>query len=277
MATYAIGDLQGCYDELRALLREISFRENRDRLWFTGDLVNRGPASLEVLRFVRALGDRAVTVLGNHDLHLLASAAKGTARPKDTFHDVLAADDREEILTWLRSQPLVHRDTSLGYAMVHAGFPPQWTLAESLSRAREVERCLASETRDEFYTKMYGDTPNRWSNALTGWPRLRFITNALTRMRFCRDDGAIDMSAKGPPRSRRDGFRPWYEMPGRRTRRSRIVFGHWATLHLEAADTHLHGVFALDTGCVWGRDLTAMRLDDGRMFRVPSSATPRAR
>lgn len=271
MATYAIGDVQGCYDELRSLLGEVGFRPDADQLWFTGDLVNRGPASLSVLRFVRDLRDNAVTVLGNHDLHLLASAALEKARAKDTFHDVLNAPDRADLLEWLRCQPLLHRDPGLGYAMVHAGIPPEWTLADAAARAKEVERCLTSDRGDDFYSHMYGDTPNRWADNLPGWPRLRFITNALTRMRFCRDDGTIDMSDKGPPRNRADGFKPWYEIPGRRTRRSRIVFGHWATMHLETADTHRHRVFALDTGCVWGRELTAMRLEDGALFRVASS------
>lgn len=275
MATYAIGDVQGCYRELRSLLREIGYRAERDVLWFTGDLVNRGPHSLKVLRFVRALGDGAVAVLGNHDLHLLACAATGRLRRKDTFHDVLSARDVEDLLGWLRRQPLLHLDRRLGYAMVHAGLPPQWTVREALDHAGEVEARLRGAGVEGFYEHMYGDSPRRWSPDLRGWRRLRFITNALTRVRYCSADGRIDMSDKGPPGTQADGFHPWYEIKGRRSRRMRIVFGHWATLHLAATDTHRFNVFALDTGCVWGRQLTAMRLEDGAWFSVPSSTTAR--
>ena len=271
MATYAIGDVQGCYRELRALLRRVRFKPDRDHLWFTGDLVNRGPDSLRVLRFVRGLGDGAVTVLGNHDLHLLACALapRGGPRRKDTFHDVLGARDRDRLLDWLREQPLIHHDAKLGYTMVHAGIPPAWTLREARERGREVETCLRGERCSRFLARMYGDLPRRWSEDLRGWPRLRFITNGLTRMRFCARDGTINMRDKGPPGSQAWTLLPWFAVPGRRTRRSRIVFGHWATLHLVGAGAHEHGVIGLDTGCVWGRELTAMRLEDGAMSRVP--------
>jgi bis(5'-nucleosyl)-tetraphosphatase (symmetrical) len=271
MATYAIGDVQGCYRELRALLRRVRFKPDRDRLWFTGDLVNRGPDSLRVLRFVRSLGDGSVTVLGNHDLHLLACALSPGGRPrrKDTFHDVLTARDRDRLLDWLRGQPLIHHDRELGYTMVHAGIPPVWTLSESRERAAEVEACLRGERCSRFLAHMYGDLPKRWSSDLRGWPRLRFITNGLTRMRFCARDGTINTHDKGPPGSQAWKLIPWFAVPGRRTRRARIVFGHWATLHLAGSGAHEHGVIGLDTGCVWGRELTAMCLETGRMFRVP--------
>jgi bis(5'-nucleosyl)-tetraphosphatase (symmetrical) len=270
MATFAIGDVQGCYRELTLLLRKVRFRPDRDRLWFTGDLVNRGPRSLEVLRFVCGLGDGGITVLGNHDLHLLACAATGKTRRKDTFHDVLAARDRDRLLDWLRMQPLLHHERALGYTMVHAGLPPQWTVREARVRAREVERVLRGDRPERFYAHMYGERPRRWSPDLSGWPRLRFITNALTRIRYCKTDGTIAMGDKGPPGSQADGYHPWYEVGDRRSARSRIVFGHWATLHLAAAEPHRRGVFGLDTGCVWGRELTAMRLEDGRKFNVQS-------
>lgn len=271
MATYAIGDVQGCYRELRALLRRLRFKPDRDVLWFTGDLVNRGPDSLRVLRFVRSLDSGALTVLGNHDLHLLACSLAGRPRPrrKDTFHDVLCARDRDRLLDWLRQQRLVHHDPQLGYTMVHAGILPAWTLREARERASEVEACLKGARCSRFLERMYGDLPKRWSEDLTGWPRLRFITNALTRMRFCARDGAINMRDKGPPGSQAWDLLPWFAVPKRRTRRSRIIFGHWATLHLVGAAVHEHGVVGLDTGCVWGRELTAMRLEDGAIFRVP--------
>src|SRR5690606_20362170 len=186
MATYAIGDIQGCHRELLDLLDAIRFDAPRDRLWFTGDLVNRGPESLEVLRFVRALGAGTVVVLGNHDLHLLAAAARRERlRPKDTLDEVLQAPDRDELLEWLRRRPLAHRDAALGFLMVHAGLPPQWSAAEAVERAAEVEAVLGSEAAADFYAQMYGDGPSRWQPDLAGWERLRFITNCLTRLRFC--------------------------------------------------------------------------------------------
>ena len=274
MAVYAIGDLQGCYDSLQRLLDHIRYDDSNDRLWFTGDLVNRGPDSLKCLRFVKDLGERAVTVLGNHDLHLLA-VARGHShqRRKDTLDDILEAPDHEALMSWLASQPLLHRDADLGYAMVHAGLPPQWDLDQARACAREAEAVLQGPKRDDFLAVMYGDQPDHWSPQLTGMERLRFIINCFTRMRFCDADGRLDLKYKGPPGSQRDGLMPWYEVPGRRSANEAIIFGHWST----HGRGQRHGAFALDTGCLWGGTLTAMRLDgEPEYFSVdcPSAQAP---
>ncbi|MGE0484725.1 MAG: symmetrical bis(5'-nucleosyl)-tetraphosphatase [Gammaproteobacteria bacterium] len=274
MATYAIGDIQGCAREFDALLRAIRFAPGRDRLWLTGDLVNRGPASLDVLRRVRALGDAAITVLGNHDLHLLAIARVRGHKPRrrDTLDEVLAAADRDELLNWLRCRPLLHHDAALGCAMVHAGLPPQWSLAESLACAAEVEAALQDDAGlVDFLEHMYGDTPARWEPTLGGRRRLRFITNCLTRMRYCHADGTLDLAAKGAPGSQAADLLPWYALPQRRTRDTTIVFGHWSTLRLDGATCRAWNVHPLDTGAVWGDRLTALRLEDGVLFSVGSS------
>jgi bis(5'-nucleosyl)-tetraphosphatase (symmetrical) len=258
MAVYAIGDLQGCYDEFRALLDRLSFDPGRDRLWLTGDLVNRGPGSLPALRFVRSLGAAANVVLGNHDLHLLAMAADA-ARPRrrgDTLDAVLAAPDRDELLAWVAHLPLVHADTALGWCMVHAGLPPQWDLETAAACGREVEAALAAGP-DEFLAAMYGDEPDRWSASLAGTSRLRFTVNCLTRLRYCAPDGRLLLHLKGPPSAAPPGALPWFKVPGRRSATERIVFGHWSALGYYAGE----GVVSLDTGCVWGGALTALRLD----------------
>ncbi|GAB4346548.1 MAG: symmetrical bis(5'-nucleosyl)-tetraphosphatase [Gammaproteobacteria bacterium] len=258
MAVYAVGDIQGCYDELRHLLDQIRFDPGKDRLWFTGDLVNRGHKSLEVLRFVRRLGKSAVAVLGNHDLHLLATAS-GTQpqRKKDTFHDILQANDRDELLTWLRHRPLLHRDERLNWTMVHAGLPPQWDIETAQRCAGELEAVLRGDEYRDFFSRMYGDGPARWVESLKGWKRLRFITNSLTRLRYCDAKGRLALDAKGRPGTQGKGFMPWFAVPGRKSRNERIVFGHWSTLGYYAE----HRVHCLDTGCVWGGRLTALRLD----------------
>ena len=270
MATYAIGDVQGCADALFSLLEHVGFHPERDRLWFAGDLVNRGPRSLAVLRFVRDLGERALTVLGNHDLHLLAAAA-GARRPKprDTFGDVLDAPDRDALLGWLERQPLLHHDAASGYAMVHAGLPPQWTLAEAGALAREVEEVLRGAESGTLLHEMYGNEPRRWSPALRGSARLRFIINALTRIRYVSPDGGLEFANAGPPGTQPPELVPWFEAPERRSRGACIVFGHWATLALHAPVAPVHRVHHLDTGCVWGGRLSALRLEDGRRFSVP--------
>ena len=259
MATYAIGDVQGCYDELQALLEQMHFGA-RDRLWFVGDLVNRGPKSAEVLRFVRGLGERAVVVLGNHDLHLVTQH-EGFERPRadDTFQDVLAAPDRRELVDWLRKRPLMH--AADGYALVHAGLLPQWSTARALELAREVEHALAGPRYREFLVNMYGSEPAHWSDALTGWDRLRVIVNAMTRMRFCTRAGKMDFRAKGtkPPR----GYRPWFEL--RPSREPTILCGHWSALGLKLTSK----LAALDSGCVWGGSLTALALEDRSLHQVP--------
>jgi bis(5'-nucleosyl)-tetraphosphatase (symmetrical) len=272
MVTYAIGDVQGCHRELQRLLEVIAFDPGTDRLWFTGDLVNRGPDSLLVLRFVRQLGSRAITVLGNHDLHLLACAV-GNRKPRrnDTFEEILEAPDRDSLLQWLRACPLFHHDTASGYAMVHAGLAPQWDIAAATARAHEVERALRGSGFTAFLNNMYGNEPDRWSEDLHGNARLRFITNCLTRIRYCTSKGRLDLKPKGPPGTQGGKLMPWYAVPDRRSRATRILFGHWATLHLAGApDTENNNVVGLDTGCVWGGRLTAMRLDDGAMFDVAS-------
>jgi bis(5'-nucleosyl)-tetraphosphatase (symmetrical) len=258
MATYAIGDVQGCFAALRSLLQKIDFDPARDRLWFTGDLVNRGPQSLAVLRFVRGLGERAVTVLGNHDLHLLAVAA-GTSKYKehDTFKDVLQADDRDELLAWLIARPLLHQDATLGYAMVHAGLLPQWDLARALELARETGDVLCGPQGQNFFAHMYGDLPDHWSDGLTGIERVRVIVNACTRLRYCDREGNMDLRYKGAPGTQPPDLMPWFRVPARRSAQQRIIFGHWSALGLFQAD----GVLGLDSGCFWGRHLTAARLD----------------
>lgn len=276
MALYAIGDVQGCYDSLRKLLDKIHFDPTNDRLWFTGDLVNRGPRSTEVLRFVSALGDRAVTVLGNHDLHLLAVAAGASSlSSRDTLNDVLASRDSEYLLTWLARRPLFHHDKAIGYALVHAGLLPQWDLVLAEHCAREAEAAIAGPHAAEFFRHMYGDSPEQWNERLTGWDRLRLIVNAFTRLRFCHPDGRVDYQHQGPLGSQPPPLLPWFQIPNRRNLGVRIVFGHWSLLGRWDSD----GVIGLDTGCLWGRQLTAVRLSGPRrafvsiecgVYRVPS-------
>ena len=269
MAVYAIGDVQGCFDALQSLLASAGFDPEKDRLWFCGDLVNRGPDSAKVLRYLRALGTRAVTVLGNHDLHLLAVSAGEAPKPQDTFFDVLAAPDRDDLLDWLRQRPVLHHDDELGFTLVHAGLPPRWDLGRAQRNAKELETVLRGPGYTEFLDNMYGDEPTQWSEHLRGWDRLRFIVNAFTRMRYCDEDGRLSLRNSGPPGTQDAHLVPWFEASGRRTTGLRILFGHWATLTLGDAIDPRHGVYHLDTGCAWGGRLTAMRLGDGRFFSVP--------
>lgn len=272
MATYAIGDLQGCLEELEDMLARIRFDARRDRLWFVGDLVNRGPASLEVLRFVHGLGDAAITVLGNHDLHLLAVASgMAKAKRKDTLDDILNAPDRNTLLEWLRRRPLMHRDKRLGFTMVHAGLPPQWTLTAAAGYAREVEHVLTSRRMNALLGAMYGNEPPCWNGGLKGHDRLRFIINCFTRLRYCDESGHAAWDEKGPPGTQPAPYQPWYAVRSRRTSRSRMVFGHWSTVHLGVKqDFRAANAFPLDHGCVWGGELLALRLEDRRLFRVRS-------
>jgi bis(5'-nucleosyl)-tetraphosphatase (symmetrical) len=257
MAVYAVGDIQGCYDELRALLDGLHFDPADDVLWLVGDLVNRGPKSLETLRFVRDLGTAAVTVLGNHDLHLIAAShGRLLGRGGHTLDAVLTAPDREELVDWLRRQPLLHHDEQLGYTMIHAGLPPQWDLDLAQRCAREVEAVLRGPRLEEFIGHMYGNKPNRWSDDLDGWDRLRFAVNCFTRTRYCDARGRLDFKAKGTPGSQPPGLYPWFEVP-RASRDLRIVFGHWSAL----GPRDDPGIFPLDTGCLWGGTMTALRLD----------------
>jgi bis(5'-nucleosyl)-tetraphosphatase (symmetrical) len=260
MATYAVGDVQGCYDELRKLLREAGFRRGRDRLWFVGDLVNRGPKSLEVLRFVASLGDAATTVLGNHDLHLLAQyEGLEKLKEKDTFQDVLDAPDAGELVGWLRKRPMMHAEGE--YAMVHAGLLPGWSVDEALDLGREVEAALAARNHRDFLRRMYGNGPEAWRDDLRGWDRLRVIVNAMTRMRFCNDEGRMELETKSATAPR--GYRPWFETRAE-DEPTTIVFGHWSQLGLKLRDRQM----GLDSGCVWGGKLTALRLEDRKLFQV---------
>ena len=271
MATYAIGDVQGCHDELMCLLQRIDFDPVRDRLWFVGDLVNRGPKSLEVLRFVRSLGDRAVTVLGNHDLSLLVIAA-GVRKPHrgDTWDAILTAPDRDDLLHWVRHQRLFHVEN--GQAMVHAGLLPQWTVEQARSLAAEVEAELQGPGYPAFLNAMYGNEPAQWDNSLRGHDRLRVIVNAMTRLRLCTVDGRMEFSHKTGPAGGPADYHPWFDIPSRRSSDTPIVFGHWAALGLTQRDT----VTCIDTGCVWGRRLTALRLEDRQLFDCDCSAVQAA-
>ena len=258
MSVFALGDIQGCYDELQKLLARIKFNPAEDLLWFTGDLVNRGPKSLDALRFVKSLGARAICVLGNHDLHLLALAAGvDQHRSTDTLDAVLSAPDRDDLLHWLRHRPLLHHDAVLGFTLVHAGLPPQWNLATATDCAHELETALRAADYAEFLRHMYGNQPARWSPELKGNERLRFIVNCFTRLRYVSADGDLDLSSKGAPGTQAQGFEPWFSVPGRKSTELHIIFGHWSTV----GEVKGHNVYPLDTGCVWGGRLSALRLD----------------
>lgn len=267
MSTYAVGDIQGCLKPLKKLLAKVDFNPAKDRLWIAGDMVNRGPKSLATLRFLYEMKDSVTAVLGNHDLHLLAIAfGKKKSGPADTLEAILEAPDGPKLIKWLRHCKLLHTDTTLGYTMVHAGIPPNWTLQQAQDHAREVEAILQSKYIEEFLGKMYGNTPNRWKHKLTGFDRLRLITNYLTRMRFCDEDGELDLTNKSAPApDKYSRFQPWFEHPNHLCRDEKIIFGHWAALEGKAEPDN---VIALDTGCVWGGCLTAYRLEDGAEFTV---------
>ncbi len=270
MALYAIGDLQGCAAEFDALLRKLRFRPSRDKLWLVGDLVNRGPDSLAVLRRVIGLGRSVVSVLGNHDLHLLATVAgRRELSPADTFHDVLEAPDAADLIDWLRRRPLLHYDARARRVLVHAGIPPVWTVPEARAQAREIEALLRGRRWRAALRAMYGNEPSAWSSKLDREERRRYTINALTRMRYCDRRGRLDLSHSGPPGTQPKGLLPWFDVPKRRSANAHIVFGHWAALGLlRRAD-----VTALDTGCGWGNSLTAVRLDKrARSVKVGCSA-----
>jgi bis(5'-nucleosyl)-tetraphosphatase (symmetrical) len=261
MATLAIGDIQGCYDQLMRLLERARYDERRDVLWFVGDLVNRGPQSLATVRFVRGLGERAVTVLGNHDLNLLA-VAEGIRKPHrgDTNGDILAAPDRDDLMAWLRRQKLLHVEN--GYAMVHAGLLPQWTISQAAALAREVEAALRAPGYRQFLRDMYGNEPARWRDDLAGTERLRIVVNAMARMRLTSADGALELNYKMGLDRVPKGYLPWYDAPQRASRGITILFGHWASHGVLVRED----VVCLDSGCVWGRALSALRLEDRRLF-----------
>lgn len=261
MATYAVGDVHGNLGALQRLLAAIKFDPGRDRLWFVGDLVNRGPDSLGCLRFVRNLGHSAVTILGNHDLALLVQAqrADAAAQINPSLAPVLEAADSEVLLHWLRHRPLIHNDNRLGWAMVHAGIPAEWNLAEAQTRAGELENALHGPGHGRLLANLYGDTPALWRNALAGYERLRYITNALTRMRFVYPDGRLDMRHKTTLETAPDYLSPWFARADRHSADQRIVFGHWSALAPVAWPQH--NVWCIDTGAAWGGHLTALRLD----------------
>jgi bis(5'-nucleosyl)-tetraphosphatase (symmetrical) len=263
MATLVIGDVQGCYDQLMRLLERAGYDERRDVLWFVGDLVNRGPQSAKTVRFVKGLGDRQVTVLGNHDLALLVIAA-GIMKPHrgDTFDELLAASDRDELIDWLRRQKLMH--ASNGYAMVHAGLLPQWSVEQALALAGEVETVLRAADYRQFLANMYGNEPVQWRDDLAGHDRLRVIVNAMSRLRLVTPDGAMEFKHKLGLDRLPAGYLPWYDAPGRASRGERVIFGHWAALGLLLRED----VVCLDSGCVWGRALSALRLEDRRIFQL---------
>lgn len=262
---YLIGDVQGCCSALQLLLQRIGFSASRDRIYVLGDLVNRGPRSLDTLRLLRDLGSSATCLLGNHDLHLLA-VAHGLRKPhrSDTMGEILAAPDRNELLDWLCRHRLACFEQ--GWLMVHAGVVPQWDLNTTLRLAAEVERQLQGEQLHAFLQVMYGNEPTQWREDLAGFERMRFIVNVFTRIRFCDPDGHLDMASKGDADTAPPGFAPWFEVPGRHTAGVPIAFGHWSTLGL----INRPDLLALDTGCVWGGQLTAVRIDGGRrdIFQV---------
>lgn len=264
MATYAVGDIQGCHVEFCNLLEQIRFDPTSDRLWLVGDLVNRGPGSLSVLRLVKSLGDAAITVLGNHDLHLLA-VAEGLAEPHsgDTLEEVLAASDCKELMAWLRAQRMLHVEG--GFVLVHAGLLPGWTVAQSQQLACEVESALRGENYRRFLAHMYGNHPDHWKNSLAGHKRLRVITNALTRMRICTARGRMEFKFKGEVRDAPPGYIPWFEAPERASADATVICGHWSALGLKVTPE----VIALDTGCLWGGSLSAIRLEDRKVFQTP--------
>lgn len=272
MSIYAIGDLQGCHSALENLLEAISFSPTRDRLWLVGDLVNRGPDSLAILRWAQSLGEQVTAVLGNHDLHLL-TVAEGfaPAHRGDTLEEVLLAPDREALLGWLRRQPLLHREGDM--ILVHAGLLPQWTPACAEELAREVESVLRGPDYRDFLARMYGNQPCGWEESLAGMDRLRIITNAMTRLRFCTPQGEMEFAHKGTPDQPPPGYLPWFEVANRASRDATVIFGHWSALGLRVEDRLL----ALDSGCLWGGTLTAVRLEDRRVFQVSCRSLPGSR
>ncbi|CAM3800918.1 bis(5'-nucleosyl)-tetraphosphatase (symmetrical) ApaH [Xenorhabdus thuongxuanensis] len=271
MATYLIGDIHGCYREFRSLLEQVNFNPSEDTLWLTGDLVARGPDSLAVLRYIKQLGSAVKLVLGNHDLHLLAVYAKiSRNKPKDLLDELLSASDVDELINWLRKQPMLQIDDELKLVMAHAGLTPQWDLETAKICAREVEAILRSDSYPLFLNEMYGDMPNNWTPELSGLARLRYSTNALTRMRYCFPHGQLDMSCKSKPENAPAPLKPWFELPRSIPENYSIAFGHWAALEGQGTPT---GIYALDTGCCWGGKLTLLRWEDKQYFSQDSLFT----
>ncbi|TXR51830.1 symmetrical bis(5'-nucleosyl)-tetraphosphatase [Reinekea thalattae] len=263
MSLYAVGDLHGCVEPLKRLLDHVKFDPSNDQLWLTGDLVCRGPDSIGTLEYVRSLGDAAQTVLGNHDLHLLACYEALPAKASSEIRNILKQPNAAELLAWLIEQPMLVQDEQRKLIMTHAGIPPQWSDKKAIKRAREAESCFADKNaRYEFFKQMYGQSPNRWSGKLIGHNRLRYIVNAFTRMRFCDANGKLDFKAKSSPQKAPLGMLPWYEWPANK-REHRLIFGHWAAL---MGITHNYNMIGLDTGYAWGNYLTLMNMDNSTRY-----------
>ena len=271
MATYAIGDLQGCYDSLLHLLEKLKFDDTKDKLWFAGDLINRGPDSLSTLRFVKSLGDCAITVLGNHDLHLLAIAYGVKTTRSTDLQRILDAEDKDELLNWLSIQPLLHHDAKLNFTLTHAGIYPLWSLEQAKTYAIELENELKNNL-NEFLNNMYGDKPDKWNESLTGFERLRFICNCFTRMRYCHHDSTLDLTCNGAPGTIPKGTLPWFEIDERKIKDEALLFGHWSTL----GKINKKNIYPLDTGCVWGGKLTALKIETAEYISIdcPGDANP---
>lgn len=263
MATYAMGDLQGCFTAFQRLIDLIQFDPSQDKLWLVGDIVNRGPDSLSLLRYIKQAGDAMIMVLGNHDMHLLMVAA-GVAKSHsgDTIQTILDASDHDELLHWLRHQKLFYTEGQ--YAMVHAGLLPSWSISHAGQLAHEVENALCQDDYQEIFAQIYGNEPNYWQDEWSGYIRLRVIVNAMTRMRICTSDGRMNLAFKGDRQSIPSGYLPWFDLPGRASQQHTLICGHWSTLGLYLTDN----LIALDTGCVWDGQLTAIRLEDRRIFQL---------
>lgn len=266
--TYAIGDLHGCYDQLQQLLDKIKFDPSRDTLWFTGDLINGGPKPVETLRFIKSLKANSICVLGNHDLTLLGIAAGKITELHDRpygFNAVLTASDRDELLDWLRHRPMLHYDADFDTVLVHAGILPTWSVMQAQQYAHEVEAVLRSDNIDQFLAAMYGNVPETWNEDLKSWDRIRFIINAFTRIRFCDAAGRLELTAKGESKAAPPDFLPWFNIPNPSLSNTKVIFGHWAAL---MGETGMPFAQAIDTGCMWGHSLTALRLNDWQRFGV---------
>ena len=273
MTTYAVGDVQGCLEPLKQLLQQVAFDPSCDRLWLVGDLVNRGPQSLETLRFLYAMRDSVISVLGNHDLHLLAAAHNIERLKKaDTLREIIEAPDRDDLLDWLRRMPLMHHDAERDITLVHAGIPPQWSIEKSLLRAAEVEEALRDDQRLPLFLEgMYGNEPAKWDKKLHGVDRLRVITNYFTRMRFCTPDGKLDLKSKEGLDTAPPGYAPWFSYAERKAAGRKIIFGHWAALE---GQCNVPGLYALDTGCVWGGSMTLLNVDSGERIACSCADKP---
>jgi len=262
MAIYAIGDIQGCYTELQHILQKIHFSSENDTLWFAGDLINRGPDSLETLRFIKSLGNSAICVLGNHDLHALAVRAGIKKDKQNSLSVLLNAPDADELFNWLRQQVLIHHDPETKFTLVHAGIAPQWDLNTAVKHGAELHAILSGDNYLEFLEHMYGNLPDIWHEDLCSWDRLRYICNSFTRMRYCHTDGRLNLTEKDSPsivaKNNNENLKPWFEIESRKTKSDNIIFGHWSTLGLLIED----GIYSIDTGCLWGKQLTALKIDN---------------